>query len=483
MDGRNDQDTRRKFGQVRVEEAEELCLQRPSTASFLKLHRQKYTWLPPPAFQDQLPPGFELSLQCVIDPDGLRRLYPWDNFETFLALASTGGLAITCQLHGLSAQERYSYRAMRLLFLRAHRMVEHFRHRFDSSQDLAITPSGRAGPEIKDVLPDDLGLDLQNQGHRWSVKELIERGEKAAHVAGCVRPTMAKRIHHGLVEAARLKPLPIPNDKVPRLIRSALFAVDRADESNCELVENVTERLLEALYPHLDDDKRTFDKWFLGPNNSLVHQLAKQKLSPGGELVKEDVRRVLVHLGWQAYEYATNCVLAQMRTFQNALPDPLTDREQLYYEHMHLPQPYLGNLPLVLLGPRLGFVKELLWDLWERLPDQSLVPVFHRLLDYYETMASRRREADRRIKSGRPQQLVQEPSAPPDENQRFQDIAAEVRELKKIDCGCPHRDWLAELKGRPGAKIRILHRCIVCNFEKETTLTRERFTEIGNTFL
>jgi hypothetical protein len=427
----------------------------------------------------QLPPGFDLSLQCVIGSDGLRRFYPWNSFETFLALASTGGLAILWQRQRLSAHELHSYRATRLLFLRAHRMAEHFRHRFDSSRDLTVVPSGRAEAGVKDILPEDLGQDASGQGRRWGVKELIRRGEEKARAAGYPRPTVAQTIHHGLVEAARLRPLPVAGERVPDLIRSALFDVGWAEEPAPELVEAVTDRLLTVLHSHLEEDTSAFEKWFLGPKNSLVHQIAKRKRSPGGGLEESEVRRALLHLGWQAYQYAGNCVHAQLRTFQNALPEPLSERERLRFEHMHLRQPYLGNLPLVLLAPRLGFVKELLWELWEGLPGQSLVPVFHRLLDYYATMVARRREADRRIKRGRPARLVEAAYVPPARSQRFQDLAAEVREHERIDCGCPRRDWWAELQGRPGAKVRISHRCTACDFHIETVLTRQRLTEIG----
>jgi hypothetical protein len=320
---------------------------------------------------------------------------------------------------------------------------------------------------------------MVGRGQRWGVKELITRGEAQARQAGYPRPTIAQAIHHGLVEAARRNPLSVPDEKVPGLIRAALFDVDWAEEPEPALVKTVTERLLTALHPHLTDATQDFEKWFLGTKNSLLHQLAKQRRSPGGALEEDEVRQALLHLGWQAYAFAGNCLHAQMRTFQNAMPDPLSKRERLYFEHMHLPQPYLGNLPLVLLAPRLGFVKELLWELWEGLPDQTLVPVFHRLLDWYAVMAARRRQADRRIKRGRPRRLVEATYLPARTSQKFQELAAEVREQEGVDCGCPQRNWWAELRGRPRTEVQIAHHCIACGYEIVTTLTRQRLKEIG----
>jgi hypothetical protein len=105
--------------------------------------------------------------------------------------------------------------------------------------------------------------------------------------------------------------------------------------------------------------------------------------------------------------------------------------------------------------------------------------VLHRLLDWYATLAARRRQADRLIKRGRPGRFVESAHLPARNSQRFQELAAEVREHEGIDCGCPRRDWWAELRGRPRVDVRIAHRCIACAYEKETTLTRQRLAEIG----
>jgi hypothetical protein len=199
----------------------------------------------------------------------------------------------------------------------------------------------------------------------------------------------------------------VADDKVPLLVRSVLFEVEPREACNPQFVDIVTERLLTAVHGHLEEDRAAFEKWFLGSKNSLVHQLSKQTKSPGGPLEESAVRKVLLQLGWQSYSYAGNCIHAQMRLFQNAIPDPLNERERLLFEHMHQRQPYLGNLPRVLLLPRFGFLQGVLWELWDRLPDLSLVPVLHRLLDYYSVLACRRREADRRIKNGRPIRFVE----------------------------------------------------------------------------
>ena len=352
---------------------------------------------------------------------------------------------------------------------------------------MTIVPSGRGEFGETNVLPQDLGLDAKGQGSRWNVKELIRRGETLATALRHPRPTMAERIYLGLTEAAQLNPWSAPESQISGLIRSALFNIAWADEPNAELVEIVDERLLTALHKHLEEPNADFEKWFLGPKNSLVHQISKLKKSPGGQLDDNDVRNVLLHRGWNSYVYAANCIHAQMYLFRNALPEPLSEREQNLFDQRYLRQSYLAGLPLVLLAPRLPVAKELLWHRWPKLPEISLIPVFHRLLDYYGTMAIRRREVDRRRKQGRPEQFFDKDHVPdahvPSNDERFQDIASEIRELKGIDCGCPQRDWSARLQGKPGAEIRILHHCVACKYKKETVLSREEFANVARSVL
>jgi hypothetical protein len=483
MEGRENRPDPISFGVVKVERADDTCLRPRGTTTEVRVPRFKYTWQPPAALHGQLPEGFELVLQCLVSSDGVRRFYPWAGFRSFFAEAYTGGLAILCQWQGLGPYERHSYRAMLLLFERAHHMAEFFRREFQYREDLLIIESGRADPTQRDILPDDLGLDAWGQGTRWAVKDLLRHGAEVAHGAGCDHPTSAERIHYGLLKAARLNPLCIANDKAAKLVRTALFDVDPTGDPDPKLLQIVTERVLTALHLHLNDSSGAFEKWFMGAKNSLVHQLSKQTQSRGGRLIEADVRQALLFLGWQAYDYASNCLHAQMRIFQNAMPHALTDQEQLLFEHMHLRQPYLGNFPLVLLAERFGFIKELLWEMWEALPDLSLVPVLHRLLDFYATMAVRRREADRRIKSGRSATFDDARYVPSVERDRFQEIAAEIRELHGINCGCPRREWLAKREGRSLTRIRILHQCLGCDFRKETILTRDEFAKAGRSIL
>jgi hypothetical protein len=480
MDGYNNQAGRADFGEIVVGDEELLRLRHPAAARPFRATSRAYTWLPAAWMRDQTPPDFSLPLRCVTGPDELRRIWPAGGWETFLELASGGGLAVLCRRQNLNKAERYSYRAMRFLFRRARRMSEFFAPSFRHGRDLFIVRSARTDPEEKDVLPPDVGLDERGRGERWSVRELTRRGAEAARDAGWARPTREQRIQFGLLEAARPRPLSIPAAKVPTLIRSALFDVSPTfDELDPALIDMVTERTLEALRRHLGDDSPRFDSWFGGPHSSFVHQIAKKKRSRGGALAEDQVREALLHLGWQAYRHMANCLHAQMRTVQNASPLSLTTQERLVFEHTYLRQPYLGDLPLALLMERFGFLKGVLSEMWDRLPDTSAAPVFHRLLDYYSVMAVRRREIDRLRKSGRPRPFVEAAYVPSARRDLFQEIADCVRETRRVACGCPRPEWRAELMSGSTAKITILHMCVNCNLKGETTLSRDEFARFG----
>jgi hypothetical protein len=329
----------------------------------------------------------------------------------------------------------------------------------------------------------DLGFDEQGRGGPWTLGELTRRGAEAARTAGWDRPTIQQQIQHGLLEAARRLPLSIPAADVPKLIRSALFNVSPAfDELEPELIDMVVERTQEALARHLDPQEQNatrFDGWFGGPHSSFVHQLAKKKRSRGGKLPEKEVREVLLYMGWRAYERMSECLDAQMQVVQNALPLSLTERERLLYEHMYFRQPYLGDMPLVLLKERFSFLTAVIAELWSRVPDMGAVPIFHRILAYYADMAVRRREIDGERKRSQPIRFSDDAYAPPNIEDRFQVITACSREKRRIACKCPHSDWLAQLERATAAHITITHQCMSCDFRITTTVSREEFIKFG----
>jgi hypothetical protein len=474
MGGRHKRKPQQNFGEIAIQDEGTISFRHPDTKTIHLAPCQQWSWLPSTKLKGQLPPDFCLPLRCVTAPDGLRRIYPHSSFEAFLAGAWAGGLAILCRTRKLSKHQRYSYRATRLLFLYARRMGEFFRNAFAHSRDLYIVKSGRSDPTEADILPETIGLDAQGQGRRWTISELTRRGGEAARGAGLAKPSSAERIRFGLLEAARLNPLPIAEAKVPLLVRSALFNVSpTADDLDPTLFHLVEERLLEALQHHLADTSEAFDKWFLGPKSSLVYQLAKKRRSRGGELDLDRVREALLRLGWDAYRYVGDCIGVQMQAVEQALPGDFTTTERALFAQMHLPQPYFGNLPLVLLVERFGFMKDVLWEMWGDLPDQRRVAVLHRLLDYYAQMAAKRREVDRALKGPRFRRLRENLQARPERANLIHEVTEHLRELQGITCECRAPDWHAFLDREGGGSVTLVFQCSCCNMRKARTYTKE----------
>jgi hypothetical protein len=377
-------------------------------------------WRPPEKIAPYLPEDFTVPLECYADVDGLRRIVPACTFEELIDLGAVGGLAVIHGLRGFDTATDFSYRAMRLIFEhvrgRVHRgthgMKEHLLREFSYSRDLYIRYKGRQVVSDRDVLPYNFGQTAQGEGQRWSVKHLTDVGRREAQAAGCRNPTSPHAIPWGVYEAAKLNPLEIPPEEVPALVRTAIFEVAPGQaDPDPGLIEIVQERLLEAIDEHLDEPREDYDRWFTGPANSLVKQIAQQKKKPGGRLRQEEVRLALLHLGWHSYEYVGPCVHALMRTIKNAIRDPLNGQERQLFEHMHESQPYYGNLPVALLAERTHFLRRAVLAIWQEPENREHVQVLHRLLQYYAQMADKRRQADRESKaraSPPPEQSIHE---------------------------------------------------------------------------
>lgn len=487
-------------------------------------------WRPPERLVQFVPAGFHIPIDCYTGPDGLRRIVPRCTFEELIDLGAVGGLAILHDLRGFDKQVDHSYRAMHLIHHyvrgRAHRgtrgMKEHLSRDFEHSRDLYIRRSGRIADGERNVLPSTLGLTAQGKGHRWSVTELTERGRQAARAAGFCNPTSKHAIAFGLWEAAKLHPVAVKAVDVPGLVQAALFEMDDSeDPPSLEFMNLVTERLLEAIQPHLSDSQEDFDRWFSPAAGSLVKQIAKQKRQPGGKLVHEYVRRVLLRLGWQASEYVGPCVHLLMQMIKNSLPEPLNDEERRRFEHMHENRPYYGNLPAALLAERMEFLRRAVLAIWDEPHNQEHIGALHRLLMCYVEMVDARRAADRQskqrphrgacgvdhatniannamaedsatseeslgsedgqvtpeVRAGGPVRLVDNLHfAVSGDTNPFAEVADHIRELQGIECPAGCTNWEYCLEGNAEDSVTIALRCECGQVRQKIQITRNEFS-------
>lgn len=478
----------------------------------------KYDWHPSPELTVQLPDGFHFPMRCLVGPDGLRRFYP-SSFEGQIAGGFLGGLAILTLVGNLDPEQRHSYRATYMLFERVRRTREHLGNSLLNATSLRVSRVGRDVAEERTILPASLGQNARGEGEPWSVDQLLREGREAAVAAGVQRPSEEDCVHYGFIAAARRNPLHLSQEEVLTLVRMALYESIPLDEPlEPDLVDLVVERTLTALQGHLGDQAGDFNAWFSGPKNSFVQQIARRKLLPGGVLDRDQVRRALLELGWEAYNYVADCIHAMMRVFQQLLPEPLSATEASWFEQMHLKQPHFGNLPVVLLVERFRFVREVLWEIWENPGDPEPIAVLHRLLSYYAEMASARRELDRKVKQRRlggnasgtrtpltvplPEVTPADPDSDSETNGEDEDddeggdpthaspaeprtaeVFASVAEAVRADgglrCSCAEPAWNERVVRQDSEKVTIRHDCTSCGFSADTTLSLQRVKELA----
>jgi hypothetical protein len=463
----------------------------------------RFVWRPTGELGAQLPPGFELPLACIAGCDGLRRFYPVDDFESFIDLAFTGGLAVISQHPGLDLEQCRTYRAMYLLFRRARRTRERLKRKFRSPRDLWIGKSGQS-VQGKTVLPDSLGKDAAGEGKTWGVDRLMREGRAAFETAGISDPTEQDQIHYGLVAAARRNPLQIQAGEVSSLIKFALFDPNllTGKKPDPQTVEFVFARVTAAVSNHLDDDAEPFRVWFSGPKNTLVSQVAQLKREPGGPLDRGEVRRALLELAWDAYAYVAQCIDAQLRIFLRIIAEELDAAEIRLFQQMYLQQPHFGDLPLVLLVERFPFLKAVIWEIWQDPADPEAIGTLHRLLDFYRAMATCRREADRTTKKVQPSPnkqgktplLLSYDAQIHDEGGTGQSTPADavllaeeaefydhIRIMKNISCPCDHPEWSHHVE-TDSAGFAVAYTCSQCGTSGKAELSPEDMEELHGQF-
>jgi hypothetical protein len=373
-----------------------------------------------------------------------------------------------------------------------------------------VSPSGKWSHPFIWVIPGYASC-LAKGIWRWFSLDPRFPGERAAGEAGIRRPGEADRIRYGLAAAARRNPLTIPADRVPKLVRQALYAELPEDGPlEPEVVDAVIERLLGAIQQHLTEPAAAFNAWFSGGNNSFVRQVAQRKLLPGGRFDLRVVRRVRLDLGWRAYRYVGDCVHTTLRVFEGLMPGPLTEAERRPFERTYLKQAAFGDLPLALLSERFPFVKAILSDLLDSPDNREAVTVFHRLLDWYGDMARRRRDVDRTVKERRPVRRPEgektpltvplpecaaaaetdEAAEPGDVGSGepgtqdpdplldlFADVAEQVCQERQLRCPCGLQDWRHRPVAHDGVAVTVEHACEACQSTAQSTVPVERFRQ------
>jgi hypothetical protein len=452
-----------------------------------------HRWSPPAGISRDLPPGFSFELKSVVLADGLRWFFPLD-WYTHRRRAWLGGLALRIRRQGLPAGARNWLRLQWFLHRRAVGSREHLGNNFLRSGSWRICRRGREGEAARPaVLPETLGLAETGRGKGWDAQRLLAEGRQEAESHGIEGPTEAECLQYGLWRAASLQPLPLPEDRVPRLVRDALYLRPGADPVPYPDRRLLLGRLSEAFYNHLRDSPERFSAWFWGAKSSLPGQLAKKTLSSGVSWPQASVRRTLLDLGWEAYAPVARCMDEMLRTFRDMIPEPLSPRERRLFDQMHLSRRHFGGLPFALIAERAPVLTPAVFHLWEHPEDPQAVPVLHRILYTYAEMAATRRAADRVVKAkkatglgGRltnenvPLDMLTDRTSrtsseglggpfPPAGRQALDEFMEKLRLAKKIRCACPKPVWHGAVDDvKPGEQIVVFtYRSTCCGRKKD----------------
>ena len=458
-----------------------------------------YLWTPSPPLAECMPAGMTIGMYSVRGKDGHRRFLPDSGGDDFIAQGYAGGMAVQMQFAGLTDEEKDYRQQLWLLFVRTVRSRERLRNRFLSLSSL----------RGKDVLPEDLGLAMNDQGKPWGLDKVATEGRKAAAKRGIAKPTERQIIALGLYVAAQQAPFATPRpQEVTALVRRLLF--DNIGTGTTRVRRLVTEKLRDTLrrYLKVQVTDRQFNERFLGPKNNVIGILSKQHRRREGHLDRHDVRGVLLDLGWQAYGWVSHCLHIMLSLFADLVPGGLTEQEHRLFAEQYLPRPYLGCLSPLLLMERASMVAPALEAIWADPTDPQAVGVLHRLLHLHAELAIRRRDADRNTKNLTARRTIHsrrskvlsleslrneaeakaptgggpEDDAEPDNSDasRFAAIMAAVRAKHGIQCGCPSPSWLdSPSQAKDRESIRLTFQCTRCTKVVRVTVTLGDLRELG----
>ena len=275
--------------------------------------------------------------------------------------------------------------------------IEHRQEYFGKGKGLELGLP-KAQPDFANgILPDGLGLGSERKGKPWKRAQLREAGLHAAQAAGIQQPNERQIQSYGMTEAAKLNPLNIRSSSgKAAVVRMVLFALPQSTKkvTNAQL-RYVAAHVRKSLSERLNDTDEQFAKWITDPDSNLLHRIQKRS---DCTMSRQQVKHVLLELGWQALQMIGKCIDVQMRAFRDAIPVPLTDIEDFYFGQLYLANSNFAGLPLLLLRNRYDDLQAAVLNIWNNPGDRSAVPVLHRVMTYYSEILGNRRKADKEYK-------------------------------------------------------------------------------------
>ena len=455
---------------------------------------QMFRWGPLKGSASHYPPGFGLEMFAVTSPGAGRYFLSGPGGDAaFLRTVSFGGLVILNRIAKLCKEQRFSYRIMGLISQMGPKLQEHF--------------SRASGVEVEvcrhviDTLHMRNGIRTKSsrmgEGSHCKDDEVLQFGQRKASELGF--PT--QRMNHDsfrrlwLLEQARLDPVDIRGldvDGCFHFVRSCMFDLTPSEKLSEADVAKLEERFLDAISEHVQDDSDRFNHWFFERIDNIIHRVAKKRRG-GGPMPRDTARQALLEMVVRSYRYGAQCIDLQMQEFTRALPtrSALNATEQARFDLVYRCQPWLGNIPLIVLHQRFGYLEEFLRELHQCPMSPAHPGILLRLLDWYGQSVSSRRMIDREQKRrsvhrnthGRPSALV---SLPGDSkrtvttsNDRFHQVAELLRQDQRISCQCQELgQWQYHSIGESSTIASIAATCSERNFQIDFDVSIERRREL-----
>lgn len=368
-------------------------------SSGLLVKNQRYIWKPSDSLREELDHGFSIEHPVRVLPSGYREVMYPANYSN-LGFAA-GHLILSRERHEVWTGAVNPLPAQ-LLRSRAPYTRAFIDRDFFDVRDLRVVGGSFGAVGSRSVLPSDIGLDANGEGQPWTVERLMDEGRRRAVQDGKANCDVETAISYGLMVAAEIYPLDLPDENCEFLVRGALFNLIKKPEGwDDQLADIVLERFVAAVERRKDKDQEAYDKSMRGGSSSLVTTLMGKTGTKGGPLAKPVVHFALQELTWLAYLTTAVCLDWYAVAFLSSLEQPLTEDELVRFEFLHRSQPMLGNLTLDLVWRRKKLLQPIITRIWTEPNDKSLRPILWSMFNYFGQIAELRRSADRESKGPR----------------------------------------------------------------------------------
>jgi hypothetical protein len=326
-------------------------------------------------------------------------LVPAGGIESFLCSAFVFGQAAEACLREVTESETFWAGLFCHFFLGLRNTREHYANSFTDARSLVVSRIGRSACEP--VLPVDLGLTPGEEDVGWGVNRLLDEGRAEAASRAIRRPTEQSLIALGLSAAARRNPLYLDSRaEVEVLVRLSLYRPISHDGDAIKAVTDaVARRAARAYSRHLHLSAREIQAWM--DSSNFVTTLMHQKRTLGRSVPRDVIRQVLQNLGWRTYHHLARRVEQAMRCIQDMMSEEFTPDESALFQQLHYRQSHFGGLPFYMLAERYWLLEPVIHDVFHNPSDREALAVMHRLLSFYEVMASQRRLTDRVVQQAR----------------------------------------------------------------------------------